>query len=249
MTVAHASVCRRAATPLLWAGALFIAACGTTAPARRPSATDPLAVLDAVRAREARVHTLRVRFASELQQGDEKRSADGVLVVKKPDRFRMRLLAPFGFTVLDYAYVGGEVHLELPLQGQRLTNADLRDDALLAPAELRQAFLRAEAAFPGTCEPSAAHQEVVVGCRDDAGTLLRTIRIDAAGGTITEEVDVRDEKPWVVTRFQDYREAGSYLLPFVIEIAYPHRDVFMRITVRDYEVNPVLANDLFEVSS
>jgi hypothetical protein len=230
-------------------GALVLAACSARSPrppATAPAAIDAGSVLARVRVREDSVQTLRARFTSVAQHGDEERSAEGVLLVKKPDRFRLRLLSPFGFTVFDYTSVQGELHVELPLQGQRFTNANLPTEGPLATMDLRPAFLRAEAAFPGTCAPQDTESDVLVRCRDATGTLLRTLRIDRASGTVSQEVDFKGGEPQTVTQFGDYRAVGALDLPYLIQMNYPERAVRMTITVRSYEVNPALADDLFE---
>jgi outer membrane lipoprotein-sorting protein len=229
-------------------GGLLCGACATRPlpqPPRAP-ATAPGALLARLQAQEDSVRTLRVRFSSVARYGDAERTADGVLLVKKPDRFRVRLFAPFGFTVLDYTSVRGEVHVTLPLQGERLTGADLPADGGLAPVELRQAFLRAAAGVAQGCDARAADGNVLVSCRDTAGTLVRTLRIDPATGWVREEVNFLGGQSRSVTRFGDYRPVDALQLPFAIEMIDTQRPVAITITVRGYEVNPVLADELFD---
>jgi RNase P/RNase MRP subunit p29 len=95
------------------------------------------------------------RFAAELRNGETVRKADGVLLVKKPDRFRLRLMSFLGPTVLDYTSVAEHTRIELPLQGKHVVDGEVPSDAAMSPADLRQAFLRADAAFPGECTPQA----------------------------------------------------------------------------------------------
>ena len=46
-------------------------------------------------------------------------------------------------------------------------------------------------------------------------------------------------------RFDDYRHVDSVDLPFQISLTYPEKNVHLEITVRSYEVNPTLADELF----
>jgi hypothetical protein len=208
-------------------------------------AADPEVAYAALRRREDAIRTLRARFSATVHQGDTVRHADGVLLVKKPDRFRMRLLSPFGLTVFDYTSWDAHARMELPLQGKRFTDGEIASGGPFAPADLRQAFLRGGAAFPGRCTPRAAGAETVVDCRDGAGVVLREIRIEPRAQTVSEEISFTDSQPHLLMRFTDYREVGAATLPFSIELAYPRRDVVLEITLRGYEVNPALADHLF----
>ena len=206
---------------------------------------DPAAVYAAVRRAEDSVQTMRARFSATVHQGDNVRQADGVLVVKKPDRFRMRLLSPFGLTVFDYTSWDGHARMELPLEGKRLSDSEITAESAFTPGDLRQAFLRAGAAFPGRCTPRAAAAETIVECRDAEGTLLRVLHIEQRTQTITEEVSFASGVPHLTMQYDDYRAVGAALLPFAIHLSYPERQVTLAISVRNYEVNPALADELF----
>jgi hypothetical protein len=238
-----------------WAGSvlcvLWMSACAarvSAPPASVPPALtgDPAAVYVAVRRHEESVRSIRARFSAVVYRTGEERRAEGVLLVKKPDRFRMRLLSPFGFTVFDYTSWGGHARMHLPLEGKELADDEIANQSAFSPADWRAAFLRADAAFPGECTPQAGAAETVVECRDAHGDLLREIRIETRTQAVSHEVSFAAGRPHLIAQFDDYRMVDTVLLPFAIELIYPERAVRMQIAVRGYEVNPQLADNLFD---
>src|SRR5262245_3525549 len=141
---------------------------------------DPSARLAAVQAQESRVRTLRARFSSVTRLPGGEREADGVLLVAKPDRFRLRLMLPFGFTVFDYLNVGEQTWMALPLADAAQRNR-MGEFAPFSREDLGQAFLRGVHAFPGQCDAAqAAAGDVAVTCRE-GGAVRRTLRIGGTG--------------------------------------------------------------------
>ncbi len=234
-----------------WIAAALGAACGVAACAARvarpPVAlrTDPTAVFAQVRQREDAVRTLRARFTATVHQGDSVRRAEGVLLVKKPDRFRLRLLSPFGFTVFDYVSAGTQTRMELPMEGKQLTGDDIGPQSPFSPADLRQAFLRGAAAFPGRCTPQADGAQVVVDCDGAPDGERREIRIACATATVDSETSFADGAPRAVMSFADYRMVEGIPLPFAIELRAPQKGVTLDIALRSYEINPALDDGLF----
>jgi hypothetical protein len=196
-----------------------------------------------VRAAEDRVHTLRAQFNSTTHTRDGERSADGVLLVAKPDRFRLRLMLPFGLTVFDYLEVGEQSWLVLPLaSSEDLANA--KAAVPLSRQDLGEAFLRGTYAFPGECVASDGNDaDVAVSCRA-GGELLRTLAIDRDG--ISEETSYAGGDVRLRIRYSDYREVSGIALPFRILLEYPQRQQAVDIAIRQYEVNPALPAELFE---
>jgi outer membrane biogenesis lipoprotein LolB len=223
---------------------LLLAACSTTAPPQPhtlPAA--PADRLAAVRAREDQVRSLRARFSSVARTSGGERTADGVLLIAKPDRFRLRLMLPFGFTVFDYLNVGEQTWTALPL-----ADAQARDQvgefSPFSRDDLGQAFLRGAHAFPGRCEAAAGSGESVgVSCRE-GGALRRTLLIGPHG--ITQETSYEDGVPRLVIHYDDYRTVDGTALPFRIRLEYPQRQQSVDISIDRYEVNPALSDTLFQ---
>ena len=53
-------------------------------------------------------------------------------------------------------------------------------------------------------------------------------------------------QPQVVMQYSDYRPVESVELPFAIDLTYPEKNVHLAIAIRSYELNPSLADSLFE---
>jgi outer membrane biogenesis lipoprotein LolB len=215
-----------------------------TAPAPRPTLpAAPAARQAAVRASEDRVRSLRARFSSVVRLPDGERSADGVLLIAKPDRFRLRLMLPLGITVFDYLNVGEQTWTALPLAGEQ-ARARVDQFAPFSRQDLGQAFLRGAHAFPGDCDAApATDDQVWVSCRE-AGMLRRTVLIGRHG--IIEETTYDEGVQRLVIRYADYRAVDGMSLPYRIALEYPQRRQSVEITIERYEVNPVLSDTLFQ---
>lgn len=211
----------------------------TTYASYLPLPEQPAARLTALRAREDEIRTLRVRFDAEVSDAaGESRSAGGVLLVAKPDRFRLRLVLPFGLTAFDYLRAGQQSWVTLPLASGRHSNA-----APFAGGDLEQVFLRGPAAFPGECAAAAAGGDLVwVSCGD--GEMLRRTLLVGRDGVI-EETAYEDDVPVLRIRYGDYRAAGDTVLPFRIAVDDVPAGRTVDIAVERYEVNLPLADDLF----
>jgi outer membrane lipoprotein-sorting protein len=209
-----------------------------------PVSTDPAAVLAGVRQREDQIHSLRARFKATAFHGSGESDVHGVLLVRKTNRFRMRLMLPLGITVLDYVNQGDRAWTLSPL-----SNGDDAEEArLFSPADVRETFLRGAAAFPGTCLATGESAAIVeVACRacDDC-PLLRSLHLDRRNGTISEETSYDGGEPRLAIRYADYREVFGQPLPFRVVMTYPARRLKVEIQIRAYEVNPELKDELFE---
>src|SRR5437879_3837279 len=83
---------RQAERALLLTLVLFAGACAERrADIPRLRSSEPAAILQEIREREDKVHSLRAVFTAETTQEGRTRKTDGVLVVKKPGQFRLRL--------------------------------------------------------------------------------------------------------------------------------------------------------------
>ena len=205
-------------------------------------------VYAALRRREAAMQTLRARFSAVfLTQGSEttSRRASGVLLVKKPDRFRLRLLSPFGFTVFDYLSYGEHARIELPLEGKQLVDSEADQHTPFPPRLLREQFLHEATAFVGHCTEDADPEMVYLACREADGPLVRRISIERSTGRVRREVtldDVRQRLQFAVD-YSEYRPVSGFDLPFAISLGSESQR--LNVTVAVYEVNPMLSDDLF----
>jgi hypothetical protein len=234
----------------LWLLATCIAAGWSgCAAVQRPLPTtdgDAASVFAVVRAREQAIVSLRTSFSARTRERDRTRSADGVLLVQKPDRFRLRMMLPVGVTVFDYLTVGERTQIAFPLEGRIVNSAPQGDWAAFSRDDLSQAFLRGSRAFPGTCTAVAQDAELVVATCHERGRLQRRFLIERRTATVREEVSYADDKPRLVIRFGEYRMVDSTPMPFRVELQYPERALVVEITVRTTEVNPALDASLFK---
>jgi len=208
---------------------------------------DPAGIFALVRAREEQIVSLRARFTAENQRDGETHRADGVLLVKKPDKFRLRMMLPFGLTVFDYVSWGAHAQMALPLEDRIVDGPPQDNSVALSQQDLGQAFLRGPNAFPGTCVPArTAEQTIVVLCRDPSWALLRRIIINAHDATIRDETSYDAGVPRLVIRYDDYRPVDGRLLPYHIALQYLEQHLSLVVAVQRYEVNPALADDLFQ---
>ena len=226
-------------------GAL-LAACHARVPAPSPLETGltPDAVYAAVRQQEAQVRALRSRFSARVNRAGEVRRAEGVLLVKKPDRFRLRLLLPFGPTVFDYTSWDDHDRMQLPLEGKQFSDAEIADHAPFSPADLRSVFLGTDGGLQ--CSAQGGAVETTVECRDREGAVARLLRVQTATRRVGQEVHFVAGQPELIMQFDDYRHVESVDLPFQISLTYPQKNVRLDITVQGYEVNPALADELFD---
>jgi hypothetical protein len=236
---------RREAIPPLLSLLLALGCAAAVPPAAAPPALpacagDPASVLACVRAREDAVHSLRARFRATTHRDDTRQRTNGILLVAKPDRFRLRLMLPLGLTVFDYTRSGERTAMALPLGGGEAWDGE-------APpfdgADLDAAFLRGEHAFPGSCQAARAGEEVVVSCAD--GAVRRELRLDPARGAIVRENSGGADGVRTTIDYDDFRPTASALLPYRIVLAYPARAVTLLIEIDGYEVDPQLAPALF----
>ena len=227
--------------------ALLIVSCLSCSVPRPVPVLDQAGALEMVREREDRITSLRARFTADTEREGERHSVDGVLLVKKPDRFRLRLMLPFGLTIFDYVTWGDRAQLALPMEN-KIINGHPRDNRVaFSQEDLGQAFLRGPHAFPGTCRPGGMDAAaIVVACRDAAGNLLRRIRVDAHAGTILDETSYEGDQPRMVIRYDDYRPVGDAYLPYHIALRYPGQRLALDVAIQRYNVNPVLADELFQ---
>ena len=228
---------------------LILTACGARRPAMPPPAcgVSAEAALACAQQREEAITTLRSVFTATSEHNGDRYTTRGVLLVSKPDRFRLRLMLPVGFTVFDCIGSDGHLHLSLPLHGRH-------DDAgggTSAPlpfqyADLAEAFLRGAHAFPGACVAARDSDEVVVQCGDAGVRRWRRLVLDPASTFIRDEISYGDAALLLTLRYEDYQPTDGIWLPRRIILASPRSSVSLDIVVERYEINPDLPADLFQ---
>jgi hypothetical protein len=218
----------------------LLAGCATVAP--RPGAlpSAPAARLAAVQANEERIHSLRARFSSVAHVGDSDRSADGVLLVVKPDRFRLRLMLPIGFTVFDYLCVGDQTWVSLPLAGEQ-ERAGVDQFAPFSREDLGQAFLRGPYAFRSVRRCTGAERSGLGDVPRRRRYWRRTILI----GRRHRRGGLRRMWHRLSSAMPTTDRSMAHHCPSASRLEYPQRRQSVDIAIDRYEVNPTLSDDLF----
>ena len=162
---------------------------------------------------------------------DGSRKLRGVLARGGPDRLRLRLLAPMGFTVLDYVEVAGDWQLSVPSAGlfrqggpgdPILTPDEIADQEQMVRPDLVAALLRSVAADAevrwraGAC---AVLEEL------SGGAVVRRVAyrpVEAGWEVATEEVLSAGEVRLAAV-FTDYRPVDGSVWPHRQEITDPLR--------------------------
>lgn len=208
-----------------------------TKPPPAPTAiasAEPLEVVAAVVRREQGVRTLRARFHAVVNAGEQEHNASGVLVVSKPDRFRMRLFSPFGLTVFDYVQIADRSWVSQPLR-QRAPGE--RDDSLAMFSQdgMGAVFLSRYAFAREACQANAR----VVVCREND----RVVTFDLDHQVIQSERRQLSDQGEITIAYSDHRVVDGMPLPFLIVVSTARVRVEVRIDA--YEVNPELSPEIF----
>lgn len=213
-----------------------LAACARVAPPLPPPPPgDPLAV---ARERVAAVRTLRAQFDAVARFPGGERRSTGVLLVRVPDDWRLRLVAPFGLTVLDALHAGGRTAVTAPLGGAA---GDAAAFTRLGPGDT---LVFGAAAAWSPCRPPAADAPDAYWC---GAPPTRWVEVDPTTATIRAEGVVDAGQPLVTRTYADYRDVDGIPLPYRIRVDYPAERVTVEIAVERYELNPALRDDQFHL--
>lgn len=236
---------------------LFLSACCSLPPlaplpriAAPPApATRVQALLAELRGAQAPVHTLKVVHHITVQaEGRPSTGAmQGLLAVRRPDAYRLRVLGPAGITAMDLAWRSGRFVLTVPPRGVRVDGDERtpREQLRGVPVDgLARAFL-------GTFDATRA--ALVEDARWSLLTLVepggarRKLFVDRRNGTVA--VDARFEGGAETTRLTQggYRQVGGVWLPFRVRFDMPAQRVVATITVDRYDVNPALPDAAFRL--
>ncbi|MDX2171155.1 MAG: hypothetical protein SF182_29065 [Deltaproteobacteria bacterium] len=201
-----------------------------------PAAAEPVdrnaeSAVDYVATQERAMHSLRAQFSASVWLDDGTLSrVSGVLLVVKPDRFRMRLMLPLGITVFDYVRDGADGWFSLPLASER--DRTLPSQSMI---DLSEVFLR-EPIDPLTCEIERSYDRLTdVRC----GNHLFVIRA-AQHHTLLERAYLDS----VNVRYSEPADVDGFMLPFKIEVDQSIGTVLVKIS--KYDVNPRLEDSLFQ---
>lgn len=210
-------------------------------PAAAVVPSDPIAV---VRNGGDRVTSLRATFLASVHRGDALERARGVLLVSKPDRFRLRLSSLFGFTILDYLSSKGDDRLWLASADRILLGDEIAESASFSPDAVRWIFLRERGDPRSECEEAEGGDDAMVECRNAEGRVTYRGYVQRSSSLLEREV-LLDDGPRLTVVYGDYRPTSGVRLPYSIEWTEAASGARVEIQVDRYEVDPWLADELF----
>lgn len=226
------------------------------APLPAPGLSEPPALAELLRAvetRRDRIQSLRAVARMRYSSPNETRKAKEIIVAERPDRLRLEVLSPFG-TVFVLAARDGTLA------------AYSRDEATVyrgvASPENLARYAGVDLPIPmaidlllGTPPVDGAADGVV--SRSDEGVELWQNR--ARGSQVTwfttllEPIryEQRDEDGYVRLRasFEAYASVDGMRLPTSLDLELPPSRERIEITLRDPEVNPMLARSVFTLEA
>ena len=179
------------------------------------------------------IDTLQARFRARVQAGGDRRSLRGVLLFRRPEALRLRLMMPFGFTVYDGLSIGGQTwesspYVEIPKSDPLLPR--IAGLSLFRP--LRE------------CEElsSIDASSLRISCRGRSGR--RILDIDRKSELPRRETVVDSPASVVRADYSDYRQVDNHKLPFEIDIS-TSQGLKIALSISSYEINSDLPRKAF----
>jgi len=229
---------------LLSLSCLLVACASGRDPARslRPVEANPFEV---VRRGGDALTSFRAQFVSTMTRGDVSERARGVLLVSKPERFRLRLSSLLGFTILDYTSDAGNDRLWLASENRALEGEEISRSGWFSTESVRWIFLREDTGFQRDCRQLAAGVETMVECRDERGGVAYRGYVDNGSNLLFRETVFDGATPRLTVEYRDYRAVQGVRLPYKIEWTEGANGVRVEIDVDRYEVDATLPPHLF----
>lgn len=223
----------------------FLAGCGAShlSPAESPVGA-PADALSVVRYGGDPVSSLRATFTARVHRDESSQRASGVLLVQKPDRVRLRLSSPLGFTILDYTSNGGSDRLWLASEDRTLSGDELTSTASFSPDAVRWIFLRGDR-FGEDCRERDAAEWIVVECGDRSGARRYRGYVQRDSRLLLREVILDGGEPRLTVAYADHRSIAGIRMPYSIEWIETKLATRVSIDIDRYEVNPELPVRLF----
>ena len=190
---------------------------------------------------------MRARFTARVETSErDDREIDGIVIVARPDAFRMSLISPLGLSVFDHVSNGDRSRTRYPMGPPSSESAAAATP--FSHEELAEAFLRGDHAYPGHCAPDVIGKDVVeFRCSVAGNASYRILTVERAHGRILDERSYRDGRERLHITLGDHRVTDGVELPRRITMRWPGRDRQTDIEIHEYQINPPLDADLFAV--
>lgn len=214
---------------------LWAVACSSKSPTGvSPVKLEPERAIHLALTRFSEATTLRSRFHATAVVDGSARDAEGVLIVSRPDQFRLRLFSSFGLSFFDYVERGGRAWAAFP--GVSGTSDPGAAAQMFAPSGLGSVFLGRRDVVMARCAIGSTAR-----CRGGDGD----VEVDLERAVILSERRRLPGGDELSLEYSDYRVVDGLTLPFRIVTEYPARKLSLRIDVSRYEVNPTFPAEMF----
>lgn len=234
--------------------ALVVAGCSSAVPPLPPlpavggtpaSAARRQALQATLRAEEGRWRTLTIVHSIRLATREQSGSLRGLIAVRRPDAYRLRLLGPAGITAMDLTYRAGRFLLAIPsrnvrLEGDRSTpRSSLRG---LPVDGLARAFLARTGDAPTEVTENARWSLV----EWRTGGETRRLWLDRHEKLPRIDSTWRGGRETMRITYERYRSVDGVRLPFQVLFFMPADGLRARIDVERYRVDPALPDSAFD---
>ena len=204
------------------------------------------ALIGQLRAAQAPIKTLKVvHHISLWSAGLSSGALQGLLAVRRPDAYRLRVLGPAGLTAMDLVWRQGRFVLDVPSRGVHLAGDERTPRARLhgVPVDgLARAFL-------GTYE--AVRASLVEDARFSLLTLVepsgarRRLFVRRQDGAVAIDARFEDGRETTRLTHEGYRAVGGVRLAYRVRCDMPAQGLAATIDVDRYDVNPRLPDAAF----
>jgi hypothetical protein len=205
-------------------------------------------VIHALRTAQSSIHTLRVAHHIALAKGGvSSGSLRGLLAVRRPDAYRLRVLGPAGLTAMDLVWSAGRFVLDVPAR-----EVHLAGDARTPRRALHGVPIDGLArAFLGTYD--ATHAGLVEDRRwsvltlEESPAVRRVLYLSPPEMTVVVDARFEGGRETLRLTHGDLRPVGGTLLAHDIRCDMPREGLVATIRVERYDVNPTLPDAAFRL--
>jgi hypothetical protein len=215
-------------------------------------------ILERLAADRSRVGPLTATFDARLRRSGAwftTGAVTGVLAMQPPDRFRVKLFLPGGFTVQDLTMAGDDYRLMLPLEGHVRRGRmciGLGGECADAGPGLALAWIFTRDLTAGAATSTVAVQGdryAVVSSLGPQSDLQARLAVSRADFRLLKEEILEGGDPWLRAEFDDYRpiaEVGADV-PHRVRVADERNGLRIDLSIRTYSFKRTLPEEMFRL--
>lgn len=206
-----------------------------------------LQLLSRLRAAQASVRTLKVvhRITLTSRGGASSGALRGLLAVRRPDAYRLRVLGPAGLTAMDLVWSGGRFVLDVPPSGVHLVGDERTPRRRLhgVPVDgLARAFLGTYEAARASLVEDGRWAVLTLEERDGA---RRVLYVRPGDAVVAIDARFEDGRETLRLTHADRRVVSGVALSHRVRCDMPPEGLSATIEVDRYDVNPPLPDAAF----